>query len=432
MVCQNLLLKFIIPSFLTILFWSFGIQQAKATHAMGADLSWDCIGPNQYRITLKLYRDCNGVNMNNTRSLNISRCGNNSTLTLNRVGTPRDITPLCPSAPRRCNGGTGQFGVEEWIYQGTVTFPAGCNNIRISHSLCCRNNAITTLQTPGSENLYVEGTINNTVSPCDNSPQFLNLPTAFLCRGQQTFYNHGGFDPDGDSLAYSLVACEEALNNPVEYNTGFGATTPLSTVSGITIDPSTGAIAFTPSTAQVGVLCVLVREFRNGVFIGETVRDIQFTVINCSNNLPFAIGVDASGQAIVNYSITSCFGQQLCFDIRGTDIDPADSVFMSWNGAVSGATFNTQNTSADTVVGTFCWNPTFSDIGSHVFTVTVRDNACPLFGQNTFTFTVNIIPNPNPTVTVLRDTTLCAGESTTLTAVASPPTLPTTVTSVTW
>jgi hypothetical protein len=105
---------------------------------------------------------------------------------------------------------------------------------------------------------------------------------------------------------------------------------------------------------------------------------------------------------------------------------------MSWNGAISGATFSTQNTSADTVIGTFCWNPRISDVGSHVFTVTVRDNACPLFGQNTFTFTVNIIPNPNPTVIVQRDTTICAGESTSLVAVASPPTLPTTVTSVTW
>jgi hypothetical protein len=63
---QKQLLKVLYSTVLTILFWSFGMQQVKATHAMGADLSWECIGPNQYRITLKLYRDCNGVNMSNT------------------------------------------------------------------------------------------------------------------------------------------------------------------------------------------------------------------------------------------------------------------------------------------------------------------------------------------------------------------------------
>ena len=133
----------------------FNSQTAKATHAMGADLAWECIGPNQYRFTLKLYRDCNGVNLNNSQTLNISRCGSSQNLTLTRIAPPIDITPLCASEPRRCGGGSGQFGVEEWIYRGTVTFPAGCNNIRVSYTLCCRNNAITTLSDPLNENIYV-------------------------------------------------------------------------------------------------------------------------------------------------------------------------------------------------------------------------------------------------------------------------------------
>jgi gliding motility-associated-like protein len=420
---------------LTVLLWSTNIQEAKATHAMGTDLAWECVGPNRYLVTIKIYRDCNGVNLGSNATLRVTGCGQNFTVSLPRIQPPRDITPLCASATRRCNGGTGQFGVEEHIYQREVTVPANCTNIRLSTSLCCRNNAITTLNNPGGQNLYVQGILNSTVTPCNNSPQFLNLPTAFLCNGQQTFYNHGGYDPDGDSLAYSLINCLENFNDPVNYNAGFSGTNPLNAVGGpggVTINPLNGAISFTPNGTQVGVLCVLVREFRNGVYIGETMRDIQFTVINCTNNLPFAIGVDEFGQANVTYNVTSCVGQQLCFDIRGTDIDPADSVFMAWNGAIPGASFITQNVSRDTVLGTFCWNPRITDVGSHVFTVTVRDNACPLFGQNTFTFTVNIINNPNPPVTVFSDTTICLGESATLTAVAAPPTLPTTVTSITW
>ena len=43
---------------------------ANATHMMGGEITWECIksGPTQgmYIFTMKVYRDCNGVNLNNT------------------------------------------------------------------------------------------------------------------------------------------------------------------------------------------------------------------------------------------------------------------------------------------------------------------------------------------------------------------------------
>ncbi|WBM73112.1 gliding motility-associated C-terminal domain-containing protein [Saprospira grandis] len=412
---------------------SFAFQQeAKATHVMGADLAWECVGPNQYRFRLNLYRDCNGVNLGTTARITINGCGLNSSYTLNRVtGYPQDITPLCPTEPTACSG-NGAYGVESFLYERVITLPAGCTDYRISYQLCCRNRAITTLTNGGGESLYIEAHMDNTLSPCDNSPQFLNIPTAFLCRNQPVFYNHGGYDPDGDSLVYSLIDCEEARNNPVEYSGGFGGTTPLSSSTGINIDPNTGAIAFTPTTQQVGVLCVLVEEYRGGVKIGETVRDLQFTVLNCSNTLPAATGIDlATGNGIIDYEITSCFGNALCFDVLGSDPD-GNNVLMYWNGAIPGATFTTTQISGDSVLGQFCWNPTVADVGQHTFTVTVQDDDCPLLGANTFTYTVNVIANPNPAVTALPDTTICAGESVPLQAVANAPTAPTVIDSIVW
>ncbi|EJF53070.1 hypothetical protein SapgrDRAFT_1353 [Saprospira grandis DSM 2844] len=412
---------------------SFAFQQeAKATHVMGADLAWECVGPNQYLFRLNLYRDCNGVNLGTTARITINGCGLNSSYTLNRVtGYPQDITPLCPSEPTACSG-NGAYGVESFLYERVITLPAGCTDYRISYQLCCRNRAITTLTNGGGESLYIEAHMDNTLSPCDNSPQFLNIPTAFLCRNQPVFYNHGGYDPDGDSLVYSLIDCEEARNNPVEYSGGFGGTTPLSSSSGINIDPNTGAIAFTPTTQQVGVLCVLVEEYRAGVKIGETVRDLQFTVLNCSNTLPAATGIDlATGNGVIDYEVTSCFGNALCFDILGSDPD-GNNVLMYWNGAIPGATFTTTQISGDSVLGQFCWNPTVADVGQHTFTVTVQDDDCPLLGANTFTYTVNVIANPNPAVTALPDTTICAGESVPLQAVANAPTAPTVIDSIVW
>jgi hypothetical protein len=426
-------LTYLFATLLVLLFLFVKPHTATASHVMGADISWECIGPNQYRISLTLYRDCNGISLGSTASLSINRCGTNQTLSLTRVaGYPQDITPVCAGEPTRCNGGGGTYGFEAHLYQAVITFPAGCNNIVFTYDLCCRNNAITTLTNPGGQNLTISATLNNTLSPCDNSPRFLNIPTSILCRNQQTFYNHGGFDPDGDSLRYSLVPCRNGTASNVTYAGGFSATSPLTTASGVTINAQTGALSFTPTALQVGVLCVRVDEFRNGVQIGSTIRDLQFTVINCTNILPTAVGVDSTGTQIVNSTVSACFGQQFCFNINGIDQNTANTINMTWNGAIPGASFTTVRNAPNSVTGTFCWTPTFADIGQNTFTVTVRDNACPINGQNTFTFIVNVIPNINPPVVISRDTSICAGQSVNLVAISPPPTPPNTVRSVVW
>ena len=39
------------------------ITPLKATHMMGADVSYKCLGNGKYKIIAKVYRDCRGVSM---------------------------------------------------------------------------------------------------------------------------------------------------------------------------------------------------------------------------------------------------------------------------------------------------------------------------------------------------------------------------------
>ena len=39
------------------------ILPSRATHMMGADVSYKCLGNGKYKITAKVYRDCRGVPM---------------------------------------------------------------------------------------------------------------------------------------------------------------------------------------------------------------------------------------------------------------------------------------------------------------------------------------------------------------------------------
>ena len=80
------------------------------------------------------------------------------------------------------NGSNGTYGIEEWLYRGTVNLPPNCgNDWSMSWSSCCRNFAITSLTNPGSESMYVDAQLNNTASAnCNNSPAFNTDPTFFL------------------------------------------------------------------------------------------------------------------------------------------------------------------------------------------------------------------------------------------------------------
>lgn len=412
--------KPIIILFLVFSAFFFKTQEVSASHAMGADLTYGCLGPNQYIVTLKFFRDCEGISPSNSYSLSYasSSCGIAASITLNKVPesfplliNPQDITPLCPGEPSGC-GGSGTYGVQQWFYQGVLNLPPGCGDDWIlGWNECCRNAAITTLNNPATHDFYVHATLDNTQATCNTSPQFLNPPTPFACVGEPVFYNHGVVDSDGDELQFSLVSCQKTPLDDVNYLSGFSGTAPLSTTSGVTIDSMNGDITFTPDIAQVGILCILVEEFRNGVKIGEVVRDMQFTVVPCSNQPPIVSGIEGS----LNFLIDVCVGEPVCFDMISSDPNSSDNITMDWNGGIANAIF-TPNPPSNPVTSEFCWTPTPSDVGTHFFTVTVADDACPITATNTFAYTIVVELNPNPLVDAGPDVLLCGGGSTTLLA----------------
>lgn len=363
-------------------------NEAFASHAQSADITYQCLGGNQYRINLSFYRDCAGVAAPNTVSIDINSasCGQNLTLTLNKIpGTGIEVSPICSSLTTVCSGGSYP-GVQEYKYTGIITLPMACSDWTFSFSLCCRNASIGTIVSPSSENIYVEAHLDNLNFPCNNSPTFSNPPIPFVCVGQPYCFNNGSFDADGDSLSYTLIAPETSPTTTVTYISPYSASQPLASSPAVTFNTSTGDMCMTPTSLQVTVFAVLVKEWRGGEFVGSVMRDIQLRTITCTNDNPYVNGINNSG----TYTLTACAGVPVNFDIETFDVDAGQNVTLSWNAGIAGASFNPGTGSRPT--GHFTWTPSTADIGSgsHCFTVTVQDDNCPFNGSQTYSFCITV------------------------------------------
>ncbi|MES2620995.1 MAG: hypothetical protein V4615_09085, partial [Bacteroidota bacterium] len=186
---------FVVSALLVLLLTN--IREARASHAMGADLSYECIDPatNTYKVVLRFYRDCFGISQPATITLNYSSpsCGQSGSVTLNpeacqpntNGGSPCEVSPLCNASilQSTCNGGTLP-GVQAFTYTATITLPQNCPDWTFRFNECCRNDLITNLVSPSSEDIYIEATLNNTLGGCNSSPVFTTLPVPFICANQ--------------------------------------------------------------------------------------------------------------------------------------------------------------------------------------------------------------------------------------------------------
>ncbi|MEL6730695.1 MAG: PKD domain-containing protein, partial [Bacteroidota bacterium] len=416
------------------------ISAVRATHLMGVDIAYECLDSCNYRITHTSFYDCSGGFMNSftpisnnnpvpppsTFDFAIEPVGvgcnlptPNNTWTFDTLYGFTDVTPVCPTITTSCTNTVNPDvkGVVAVRYYIDYNFcNANCPAYTIRWRECCRNNVITSLNNPGGVEIYVNTlTIDLQNAPCNNSPVFTTPPVPYICNGQSFTFNQGVLDPDGDSLVFSLGDCFDFTANAsvVPYSLGYSATQPLGPNWNVTVNSLTGDITVTPNanpTLEIGVLCVYVDEYRNGVLIGQTVRDAQLTVIDCNaiggitNNFPQVdsfTNITGSGSVFNGpYTITTCACQEVCFDIPGFDLDPNQSHRIFWSQNLDGA-YLTDPTNplivADSIeygpgvppVARFCWIPTVS--GTYTTTFTIQDDGCPILGQNQYSAIINVV-----------------------------------------
>ncbi|MCX6274645.1 MAG: T9SS type A sorting domain-containing protein [Bacteroidetes bacterium] len=398
-------------TFLLFIFMSsVGLHSANACRQGGFDISYIHLNGPNYRVHCNFYRDCSGI-MLNTLTLTVTsvNCGYTNTYTMVPVThTGLQLTHACYGHDINCNGGS-ELGMELWEYEVDVVL-GQCPDWSLSVYDCCRNSAITTLQSPAT-GLVVEARLDNSIDD-NSSPQFQNNPFFIGYPNQDFHFNNGAVDPDGDSLVYLLVAPRMGLNTLINYFPPLSSQQPFESLHPITLDSSTGDFFMHPTIAQVGVIVYEILEYRNGQLIGSVTRDIILFILPYPNNSPGLSGINGG----IMHTVNAFPGYELCFDILSNDLDAGDSLFITWNQGIPLGSFTSSNSLHP--AGTFCWTPQWNDARPqpYIFTASVTDNGCPISSTAIFSYAVYVTTDS----TLINSTISPSGEANMLTISPNP------------
>ncbi|MFY0674431.1 MAG: T9SS type A sorting domain-containing protein [Bacteroidia bacterium] len=377
----------------------FSFLSTNATHVMGGEFEWEKIGKDTFKITAVIYRDCNGIALNNGNITVTSTCGT-IVLSPTRVNTS-DVTPVCKTTTTRCanSASTYGYGVERYELAATFVDTFSCCDFNLVWQQCCRNGSITT--GAANQNFYIEASMNT----CKGSSVAWNAPGAtILCLGRDQRFDFGiTTDNKNDSVVYKLIAPKIAAAGSVTYTGKYEYDKPINYLGfprtglnlpqGFHLDPITGELQFRPMKSEITVFAIEAKVYRNSNLIQSTSRDMQLVVIKCPKNSPPVL-TGFNGVSLKSASLfkTICTNEKICIDFETSDPDNKDSVKLSAVRLPNGSSFSIKDKTAQLQQGEFCWTPDSSNTSDipHKLVLLAKDNSCPTYATQMVVYQIRV------------------------------------------
>lgn len=444
-------MKFILKITLFLALIGLSTPKARATHCMGGEITWKCVGSHTYVFQLNFYRDCNGFEIN-TNYETIQVWGH-PTLTSFKVNFIQriDISPQCTAAngvvPYACGtgvgGGNGEGAVEKAIYRSdpiTITGTPPSDGWKFTYQNFSRSMGLTNIINPTNYGITVVATMYaNPISGANcngDSPTFLQDPYIVTCAGSQYMYNPHAVDPNLDSLHFSWgnpldyfpTGAFNPPTNPgyVPYHNGYSYDNPTPDQSfnpnniPATIDSHNGSIQFTSFTTGNFAIKVKVDAYRDGQKVATIIREMEVIVQNCNaaNTAPVVTPPFAGG---TSFDTTVYAGDAVDFDLSASDLEnlqdgTPQSVTISSSGLMYGTGYTNSSAgcntpdcatlNAATVTGSqsanlhFNWQTNCNHLKGpdgtaenempYIFVFKVKDDYCPAPKVNYYTVTIHV------------------------------------------
>ncbi len=278
---------------------------ARASHMIGGDVTYRCLGDNNFEITITLFQDClygepQAIAQDDPAFYAIYTSGNNRQLIRQGSEPSFDTRRVDPNFSNACINNFPNTCLSKQVFKFVVNLPPSATGYDIVYQRCCRNASINNIINPGNVGVTYSAQIPPFVSgECpNNSAVYKTLPPQIICSNNPFVYDFSATDADGDSLSYELCTARNggSTSNPlpmgrditppphasVPYMPPYSPAMPISGIPPMQINPSTGLMTGTPNAVGRFVVTVCVHEWRNGEIINTVSRDVQFVITNCS------------------------------------------------------------------------------------------------------------------------------------------------------
>lgn len=303
-------MKRLFAIFFTLL--AFAIK-ADASHIVGGEVTYKCLGGGNYQVSVSIYEDCltgdpEAIAEDNPAFIgifdgqgfqqNFFYPSPFDSIYASQVTVPANFSNACiNNAPSTC--------LKKRTFTKIYHLPDNNSGYIIVYQRCCRNASIINIVNPsevGATYFCIIPPANKAI--CNNSAVFNNYPPQIICINNPLIYDHSAFDADGDSLSYEFCdtyvggSDQDAKPNPsppipngppyydtVIYKYPFSHLNPMGGYPQIKIDPNTGLITGTPNLIGRFVVTVCCHEWRNHQIINTVTREFQFVVTNCSKSV---------------------------------------------------------------------------------------------------------------------------------------------------
>lgn len=328
-----------------------------ASHIVGGEITYKCLGNNNYEFTVNIYRDClppsqgggtpSALAEDNPASICIYK-GNSFFAVDSFINfTSSLVVPVNFSNDCIVNPPATCLSLLQFKFSKNL--PASPDSYTLIYQRCCRNETVNNIINPA----YSGASFYCTIPPsiCNNSANYTYYPPQIICVNNPFVYDHSATDADGDSLSYEFCA---ALNGgdqqnfkptylgpfkpnlqSLNYRSPFSPTLPVGGNPILKIDPVTGIITGTPNIQGRFIVTVCCTEWRNGVPINVVRRDFQFVVTNCSKAVVANIPQFSEEQ---NTYIVSCKSYTVNFVNQSTG-----GFEYHWDFGVAGSNTDTSN-----------------------------------------------------------------------------------------
>jgi len=284
----------------------FTCASLSASHVVGGQITYKCLGNDRYQVTLEFRRDCflgdPLAQFDDPVHLGIFDSEGNMVFNVGNAGQLiidfSDDDTLNEILTSECRVLGDDVCVQTTTYAKEITLPFREGGYTIAYQRCCRNASINNIVDPSQNGATYFAVISEkSLMTCNSSPRFNQWPDVYICADEELVFDHSATDVDGDELRYRLCtpfsggSPDDAQPIPVAGppydNISWGSAFSLDNLMGgtpLAIDSLTGELTAIPGFTGQYVVGVCVEEYRDGVLLTQTIRDFQYNVRICERD----------------------------------------------------------------------------------------------------------------------------------------------------